>query len=151
MMEERSLRQLNLTGIFEFIQSYWIAPRAIAHKVVRAKCDKLFVQIGQWAPSWYTRGKPFSFEKYHKQMKGHVGNALKVLENNTDAKIFLPTIDQGPLTARVNACNDWRTPTVQDGYSKVLQVIERELNTSRVEYIDTNFIIYSAYDGHGDW
>ena len=153
MMEERSLPQLNLTGIFDFLQSYWVAPRNIAGKVRKAKCDKIFVQIGQWAPSWYTKGKPFSFEKYHKKMKLFMENALKVLENNTNAKIYLPTIDQGPLMARVNACNDWRTPTVQDAYSKVLQIIQRDLaaTTGKVEYIDTNFIIYTHWDGHLDW
>mmetsp|Transcript_34301 Transcript_34301/g.83231 ORF Transcript_34301/g.83231 Transcript_34301/m.83231 type:complete len:627 (-) Transcript_34301:279-2159(-) len=153
MMEERSLPQLNLTGIFDFIQSYWVAPRKIGPKVVTAQCEKIFVQIGQWAPSWYTKGQPFSFAKYHKKMKQHVENALKVLENKTDAKIYLPTIDQGPLMGRVNACNDWRTPTVLDGYSRVLQIIERDLavNTSKVEYIDTNFIISTHWDGHPDW
>ena len=84
-------------------------------------------------------------------MKQHVENVLDVLQNKPKAKVFLPTVDQCPLSGRVNACNDWRNPTVLDGYSKVLQIIERDLNTSRVVYVDTNFIIYTHHDGMPDW
>lgn len=151
LMEERSLPQLNLTGMFEFVQHYWIAPDKITPKIVNRKCDKVFIQIGQWPPSWYTKGNPTSFAKYHRKMKEHVQNTLKVLESKPDAKIYLPSIDQGPLMGRVNDCNDWRIPTVLDAYSFVNQLIERELNTSRVEYIDINFIVYTHWDGHPDW
>jgi hypothetical protein len=118
---------------------------------VDRKCNKVFIQIGQWAPSWYTQNNPFSFAKYHYRLKKLIQKALKVLESKPDAKIFLPTIDQNPLMGRVNACNDWRIPTVLDSYSFVNQMIKRELNTSKVEYIDINFIIYTHWDGHPDW
>mmetsp|Transcript_34305 Transcript_34305/g.83245 ORF Transcript_34305/g.83245 Transcript_34305/m.83245 type:complete len:472 (-) Transcript_34305:481-1896(-) len=151
LMLERSLPQLRLSGIFEYIKQSWIRPYKIAPEIVDRKCDQVFMQIGQWAPSWYTRNNPYSFAKYHDRLKKHIQKALKVLESKPGAKIYLPTIDQNPLMGRVNACNDWRTPTVLDSYSFVNQMIKRELNMSKVEYIDINFIIYTHWDGHPDW
>lgn len=151
MMFDRSLPQLNLTGLFHFVQSYWIVPRKIRAKIRKTQCDRIFIQIGQWPPSWYTQGKPFSFDKYYKKMKAHVENTLAELENKTEARIYLPTIDQGPLMGLINDCKDWRTPTVLNGYSMVNQMIERDLNTTKVKYMDINFIISTHWDGGLDW
>ncbi|KAL3926917.1 MAG: hypothetical protein SGBAC_013288 [Bacillariaceae sp.] len=146
-MVERSLPALNLTGLFDYVQSNWIAPDKIVERISRHDCDHFFVQVGQWPASFWTRGHPFSFGKYYLRLKAHVEN---ILAHNPNAKVYLPTIDQGPLMAKVNNCSDWRTPTMLNGYSHLNQVIANELG-SRVEYVDNNFIIRTHWDGHPDW
>mmetsp|Transcript_24146 Transcript_24146/g.59109 ORF Transcript_24146/g.59109 Transcript_24146/m.59109 type:complete len:529 (+) Transcript_24146:124-1710(+) len=149
-MVERSLPALNLTGLFEFVQSNWIRPDAIVERIRRSNntnCDHFFVQVGQWPASFRTGGHPFSFGTYYTRLKAQVEN---ILAYNPNAKVYLPTIDQNPLMAKINNCSDWRTPTMLDGYSHMNKMIANELG-SRVEYLDTNFIIYTHWDGHPDW
>jgi len=150
-MWDRSLPQLNLQGMFEYVLHYSVTREGIASKIANKRCDQVFIQVGQWAPSWYTKGDPVSFANYYSLLKEHVQNVSKVLENNPKGKVYLPTIDQTPLLGRINACNDWRTPTVMDGYSFLNKQIVQALNSSRVEFIDINFIVYPPYDGHPDW
>ncbi|CAJ1970281.1 unnamed protein product [Cylindrotheca closterium] len=69
LMLERSLPQLRLTGMFEYIKQSWIRTYKIAPEIVDRKCDQVFMQIGRWTPSWYTRNTPFSFAKYHYRLK----------------------------------------------------------------------------------
>ena len=144
-MHDRSLPKLNITGLFDYVKSPWI--HGIASNVKKHKCDVLFVLAGLY-PASFATSHPYSFGKYHRQLKQQVQSILKF---NPNAIIYLPTIDQGPLMARINQCTDWRTPTMLDGYSYVNQMIEKELNTKQVKYLDTNFIIYSHWDGHHDW
>mmetsp|Transcript_17409 Transcript_17409/g.42659 ORF Transcript_17409/g.42659 Transcript_17409/m.42659 type:complete len:472 (+) Transcript_17409:394-1809(+) len=150
-MTRWSLSALNLTGMFQNVGSNWPDPNNIESKLEGMHCERLFVQVGQWPASFQTRGHPFSFGKYHDQVKQHVQNILKTLENNPNGMVYLPTLDQGPLMGRIDNCSDWRTPTMMDGYSFVNQMIEKELNTTRVKYVDINFIIYPLWDGHVDW
>mmetsp|Transcript_2138 Transcript_2138/g.4833 ORF Transcript_2138/g.4833 Transcript_2138/m.4833 type:complete len:181 (-) Transcript_2138:396-938(-) len=128
----------------------WPAQNAIANKLKNSKCERLFVQIGQWPASHYMY-PPFSFGLYYEKMKQHVQNILTFLEDNPDGMVYLPTLDQGPLIGKVNGCSDWRTPTRMDGYSFVYQLIAQELNPAKVKYIDNNFILYTHWDGHPDW
>ncbi|CAJ1962048.1 unnamed protein product [Cylindrotheca closterium] len=151
-MVRDTLPVANLTGMFRYIGSNWPQPGQIEAKLSGSGCEKLFVQIGQWPASIHTGGNPFKFGKYHDQVKEHVQNILKTIENNTDGMIYLPTLDHSPLNGRITRCTDWRTPPTMDGYSFVNQLIEHELkNTSKVKYIDTSFIIYTHWDGPQDW
>mmetsp|Transcript_17412 Transcript_17412/g.42676 ORF Transcript_17412/g.42676 Transcript_17412/m.42676 type:complete len:565 (+) Transcript_17412:74-1768(+) len=149
-MTKHTLPFLNLTGMFTYIRSNWPDPNNIARRLKGENCDKLFVQVGQWPASFYAN-PPFSFGTYYDKVKLHVQNILKTLENNPNGMVYLPTLDQGPLMGRIDNCSDWRTPTMMDGYSFVNQMIEKELNTTRVKYVDINFIIYPLWDGHVDW
>lgn len=112
------------------------------------KCDVYFTHVAQWPASWYAGKSPFSFGKYYEKVKQHVENILKF---NPNATVYLPTAEQCPLMWKINQCKDWRAPTLMDGYSHVLQMIEKDLNTPQVKYIDTNFIIYTHWDGAPDW
>ncbi|CAJ1951932.1 unnamed protein product [Cylindrotheca closterium] len=150
-MTGRSLRALNLEGMMLYVGTTWPDPDKIQKRLKGKKCEKLFVQVGQWPASHYSPGGPFSFGKYHEKLKLHVQNVLKTIENNPIGTVYLPTLDQCPLMGRITACTDWRSPATMDGYSLCNQMIEQELNTSRVKYVDTNFIIYTHWDGHGDW
>eukprot|EP00526_Cylindrotheca_closterium_P009839 CAMPEP_0113638190 /NCGR_PEP_ID=MMETSP0017_2-20120614/19997_1 /TAXON_ID=2856 /ORGANISM="Cylindrotheca closterium" /LENGTH=417 /DNA_ID=CAMNT_0000549267 /DNA_START=502 /DNA_END=1751 /DNA_ORIENTATION=+ /assembly_acc=CAM_ASM_000147 len=150
-MTDFTLPLLNLTGMFEWTKYRWPNPKAIAHTLKGKNCDKVFVQIGQWPAAIKSGSNPFSFGKYHEEMRQHVQNTLTTLENNTIGMVYLPTLDQCPLMGIINTCQDWRTPTTMDSYTFVNQLMIQELDTARVKHVDTNFIIYPHWDGHTDW
>jgi len=147
---EYTLPNLNLTGLFEYVENPW--PRARGGswkgKMNKYKCDICFVQVSQWPSSYIAGGNPFPYAEYHAKLKEHVES---ILIANPRATVYLPTADQNPLMARIAVCEDWRAPTFMDGRSHVHQMIVNELNTSQVKYLDTNFIIYTHWDGHPDW
>lgn len=148
-MVRKTLPRLNLTGLYvDWITSFFPDPNRIQKKIKDYNCDVFFVQVSQWPSGFHSGGHPFSIAKYHEKLKLHVQN---ILEFNPNARIYLPTGDQCPLNARVIQCEDWRAPTLVDAYSYVHQMIEQELNTSQVKYLDTNFIISTHWDGHSDW
>ena len=143
-----TLSNLNLKGLFTYVKTPWPSPDQIVDMIAKENCDVFISQVGQWPASFLSRPRPFSFGKYYSQLKEHVQN---ILTFNPNATIYLPTVDQGPITASVGNLKDWRTPTLLDGYSYVNQMIQKELNTSQVRYVDTNFIIHTHWGGNTDW
>lgn len=147
----RSAKALGVRGIMVYVKQQWPDPFSIQSKLLERHCESVLIQIGQWQASWIAGSDPFSFGRYYTQMRVLVDTILKVLEygNVTNPKIYLPTHDLSPLMGAVNACKDWRTPTVMSTYSYILQLIASEFEN--VEFIDTNFIIQTHWDGNPDW
>lgn len=151
----RSVKALGVRGIMRYVKHQWPGVysfnTSIEDKLQENKCEIVIIQIGQWPASWIAGGEPFSFGRYYSEMKALVETTSKVLRDVPNSKIYLPALDLGPLMGAVNVCKDWRTPTVMDAYSYVLQMIASETKNVNVEYIDTNFIIQTHWDGDPDW
>ncbi|CAJ1937850.1 unnamed protein product [Cylindrotheca closterium] len=147
----RSVKQLEVRGLMTFIRHQWPNASAIGPKMLQKNCGVVIIQIGQWPASISSGGYPFSFARYYNEMKLHVQAVLDAVKDIPHAKVYLPSVDLGPLMGAINLCRDWRTPTVLGAYSFVLQLIASELNNPKLEYIDTRFIIETHWDGGPDW
>jgi len=117
-------------------------------------CTKFVIGVGQWSAAftaWSRYGSPFSFGKWWDDMSTIVKNETTSNIANGTIKLYLRTIHLSPINDATGKCKDgrprdWRSPTVIEGYNYALKNIVANSNSTRVKFVDTNFITFPVWD-----
>ena len=117
------------------------------------KCTTFVIGVGQHTASNHEEGYPYySLKKWRDEMTQVVTNQ-DIFNIHSEIKLILRSIHRMPLGDIVSACppTDWRSPVVIDSYNSILKDIVRDVNNSRVSFLDTRFITNPVWDSAPDW
>ena len=123
-------------------------PRSVNPKqILKKKCTSAVIAAGQWSagrkpPGGRYRGlPPTNFRDYETEVR----SMIERLQLQATTNFHLRSIHYNALGDVKTTCppQDWRSPTVIDGYNKILVNLTSQMNVS---FIDTNFIVGPLWD-----
>ena len=149
----------NFTLAKNNLEIEWIKanyPREVNNKTITLKikgnCDKILLGVAQW-PASFTGNKPTSFHDYATQVKKMFDRLKGHLQDNGTVDIWAWSVHDNPLGERIAGyCppKDWRSPTVLEGYNRIIREACRDTE-GFIRFLSTHFIVAPLWDASSDW